>query len=44
MPIWISLCYLCILSICYLVVYHFGFEEGTVVLVVLVPGHFLPFT
>ena len=32
------------MSVVYLVVSHFGFEGGTVVLIAQVPGHCLPFT
>ena len=38
----LTICSLCIMSICYFVFSHFGFEGGTVVLIVPVPVHYLP--
>ena len=40
----IAICSLCVMSICILVVYHFGLEGGTLVLIPPVPGHCLPIT
>ena len=40
-----TVCYLFILTvIVILVIYHFGFEGGTLVLIASVPGHCLSFT
>ena len=39
-----TICPLCILTYCNLVIFHFGFEDGTLVLIASVPGHWLPFT
>ena len=37
-------CSLCILTYCNFSYFHFGFEDGTLVLIASVAGHWLPFT